>query len=314
VGIGIGIALIPQDGTDETELMRKADIALYRAKTEKGSVARFFEPEMDARIRERDIIERELRIAMVNGGVQPHFQPLVEMCSQRIIGFEALARWNHPTLGNVPPDRFIPVAEDCGLISALTDHLLRQASKAASQWPQQMTLSFNVSAVQLKDATAAERILAIIKESGLSPLRLEVELTESAIVQDLEGAKKLLGALRKAGVRIALDDFGTGYSSLYHLRNFKVDKIKIDRSFVENVDRDADADALIRGLLGLGHGLGLTVTAEGVESSAQALALLGHGCDQAQGYLYGRALTAADALALAHKSEDAPSQMARIAI
>jgi diguanylate cyclase (GGDEF)-like protein len=290
VGIAIGVALIPQDAQDSVEILRKADIALYRAKAETGSASRFFEPEMDARIRERNLIERELRAAINVGAVQPFYQPLIDLRTKRVVGFEALARWTHPSLGDVPPDRFIPIAESCGLLNELTVHLLRQAARAASQWPHDVTLSFNISPSQLKDRTLGLRILSILAEEGLSTRRLEIEITESALVQDLEGAQLVLGALRDAGVRIALDDFGTGYSSLYHLRNFKVDKIKIDRSFINNMEREPEASALVRALLGFGHGLGLIITAEGVELPAQAAALL------EQGYLYGRAMTATDAL------------------
>jgi predicted signal transduction protein with EAL and GGDEF domain len=298
LGVGVGIVLIPQDGQIDAEIMRKADIALYRAKAEPGSASRFFEAAMDARIRERDLIERELRaaISIGKGTLLPHYQPLIDLRTKQVVGFEALARWTHPALGNVPPDRFIPVAESCGLINELTDHLLRQAAQAACQWPQDVTLSFNISPLQLKDPTLALRILSILGESGLSPRRLEIEITESALVQDLVGAQQVLGALRDAGVRIALDDFGTGYSSLYHLRNLKIDKLKIDRSFIDNIGREPEAVALLRALLGLGHGLGMTVTAEGVELPAQATALLEQGCEQAQGYLYGHAMTAADTI------------------
>jgi predicted signal transduction protein with EAL and GGDEF domain len=212
-----------------------------------------------------------------------------------VVGFEVLARWTHPVLGNVPPDRFIPVAESSGLINPLTDHLLRQAARDAGKWPASVTLSFNISPLQLKDQTLALRILAILGETGLSPRRLEIELTESALVQDLESAQQVLGALRDAGVRIALDDFGTGYSSLYHLRNIKIDKLKIDRTFIDDIEHHPDAAALMRALLGLGHGLGLTITAEGVEAQGQANALMEQGCQQAQGYLYGRAMSSADA-------------------
>jgi len=294
IGVGIGIALIPQDGQNETEIMRKADIALYRAKAESDSALRFFEVEMDALVRERDVMERELRAAISSETVQPYYQPLIDLRTKQVIGFEALARWTHPTLGNVSPDRFIPVAESGGLMNELSDHLLRQAARAATQWPDDLTLSFNISPSQLKDRTLGLRILAILGETGLSPRRLEIELTESALVSDLEGAQLLLEALRDAGVRIALDDFGTGYSSFYHLRNFKIDKIKIDRSFVDAMNDELEVSVLVRALLGLGHGLGLTVTAEGVEQPAQAAALLEQGCQQAQGYLYAHAMPAAD--------------------
>jgi diguanylate cyclase (GGDEF)-like protein len=296
LGIGIGIALIPQDGDNEIEIMRKADIALYRAKAKPGSASRFYDAEMDARVRERDLIERDLYSAIESGAVQPYYQPLIDLKTNRIIGFEALARWTHPTLGSVPPDRFIPVAESCGLINELTDHLLRQAAKAARQWPSDMILAFNISPLQLNDHTLGLRIVSILGESGLDPRRLEVELTEAALVRNLDGAQKVLGALRDAGVRIAIDDFGSGYSSLYQLRNFKFDKIKIERSFVENMERDPEAFALVRALLGFGHGLGLAVTAEGVERPAQATVLQQHGCQQAQGTLYSAPMSATDAM------------------
>jgi EAL domain-containing protein (putative c-di-GMP-specific phosphodiesterase class I) len=195
-------------------------------------------------------------------------------------------------------------------MNELTDHLLRQAARDAAKWPENLTLSFNISPSQLKERTLGLRILSIIAEAGLSARRLEIELTESALVRDLPGAQDLLGALRSAGVRIALDDFGTGYSSLYHLRNFKIDKIKIDRSFVDNMEQKPDAFALVRALLGFGRGLGLTVTAEGVEKPAQAMALQQEGCQQAQGHLYSRAMSASDAIDFIRKNEKevAPAQ------
>ncbi|MBX9825471.1 MAG: EAL domain-containing protein [Xanthobacteraceae bacterium] len=314
VGIGIGIALFPQDASDRTELLRKADIALYRAKAGGFSASRFFEPEMDARVLERDLIERELRHALNAGAIEPHFQPLIDLHSNRIAGFEALARWTHPALGELEPDRFIPIAESCGLINELTDHLLRKAAAAACEWPDDVILSFNISPTQIKDHTLGLRILAILGDTGLSPRRLEIELTEAALVHDLERARMVLGALRDAGVRIALDDFGTGYSSLYHLRNFKVDKIKIDRSFVDNMACEPEAAVLVRALLGLGHGLGLTITAEGIEHQQQATALRTQGCEQGQGYLYGHAMPASEALDYVSKKRaataDAPSRVA----
>ena len=293
IGAGVGIALLPQDGRNGAEILRKADIALYRAKEEQPkSTSRFFDAEMDANVRERDLIERELRIAVNNGAVQPYYQPLIDLKTKQVVGFEALARWTHPTLGNVPPERFIPIAESSGLISQLSDHLLRHAARAACQWPANTVLAFNILPSQLKDLTLGLRILSILGETGLAPGRLEIELTESALVRDLPGAQDVLGALRSAGVRVALDDFGTGYSTLYHLRNIKIDKIKIDRSFIDNMERDPEAFALVRSLLGFGHGLGLTVTAEGVEQPAQAMALLAQGCQQAQGHLYSSAMSA----------------------
>jgi diguanylate cyclase (GGDEF)-like protein len=297
VGIGIGIALVPRDGADDVEILRKADIALYRAKDQHVSASRFFDAEMDARIRERDIIERDLPAAIENDAIEPYYQPLVDLGSKRVIGFEALARWTHPMLGSVPPERFIPIAESCGLINELTDHLLERAAATARRWPADLVLSFNISPSQLKDHTLGLRILSILGRSGLAPSRLEIELTEAALVRNLNGAQIVLGALRKAGVRIAIDDFGSGYSSLYHLRNLRFDKIKIERSFVDKMEHEPEAFALVRALLGFGHGLGLTVMAEGVEQPAQLAMLRAHGCQQAQGHLFSPPMPAADTTA-----------------
>jgi diguanylate cyclase (GGDEF)-like protein len=304
IGVGIGIALVPQDGQEAADALRKADIALYRAKAKSGSAVRFFETEMDRWIHERNFVERELRDAIRKKQIEPYYQPIMDLRTKQVVGFETLARWRHPTLGDVPPERFIPIAESTGLINELSDYLLRQAVSAAREWPDSVTLSFNISPLQLKDRTLGLRILSILAEAGFSPRRLEIELTEAALVRVLDEAQEILGGLRAAGVRIALDDFGTGYSSLYHLRNFKLDKIKIDRSFVENMEREPEAAALVRALLGLGLGLGLTVTAEGVEQTTQATALLGDGCQQAQGLLYSKALSAAEALGLLNTPKD----------
>ncbi|MEA2829330.1 MAG: hypothetical protein QOF22_78 [Bradyrhizobium sp.] len=292
VGAGIGLALIPEDGTNAEEVLRKADIALYRAKAEDQPAARFFEEEMDRHSRERELLERELVIAIEANVLRPWYQPIVNLQTQQVIAFEALARWNHPTLGNIPPDRFIPIAEDCGLIRQLSDHLLRCACNDAVAWPKDVMLSFNISPAQLKEKTLGLRILGILGESGLSPRRLEIEITESAIVRDLDAAKAVLSTLREAGVRIALDDFGTGYSSLYHLRSFKFDAIKIDRSFVGNLGSESESAEIVRALTGLGHGLGLKITAEGIEQSEQRAVLLKQGCEQGQGFLFSHAIPA----------------------
>jgi diguanylate cyclase (GGDEF)-like protein len=298
IGAAIGIALTPEDGSDPAELLRKADIALYRAKGQGRSAMRFFEEEMDAHVRERDHLEREMRSAIGAGAITPFYQPLVDLKTGRIQEFEALARWTHPDLGEISPDRFIPIAEDCGLIAPLTDLLLARACADAATWPTDVQLAFNVSPVLLRDPGFGLRVMSLLGRTGLPPQRLELEITESALVRDLEIVKVVLGALRDAGVRIALDDFGTGYSSLYHLRNFKLDKIKIDRSFVETMTTDKDSAAIVHALIGLGAGLGLEVTAEGVETEAQRKLLSEQGCEQGQGFLYSEAVNSDDALAL----------------
>ena len=298
LGAGIGIALFPHDGDTASELVRRADVALYRAKAQPGFAISFFEEQMDTQLRERAAIETELRLAIEAEQIRPHYQPIVTLSSNKILGFEALARWTHRSLGEIPPDRFIPLAESCGLMRVLGDQLLRAACLDASAWPADTVLSFNVSPAQLRDPTYGVRVLAILAETSLPASRLELEITENAMVSDLELATNSLGVLREAGVRIALDDFGTGYSSLYHLRNFKFDRIKIDRSFVGNMAQESESAAIVKALLGLAHGLGVPVTAEGIESSAQLDSLELQGCDQGQGFFLGEAMTAAGALAL----------------
>jgi diguanylate cyclase (GGDEF)-like protein len=295
---GIGICLFPFDGTTPAEVMRRADVALYRAKSDRHTSARFFDDEMDRYVREREHLERALRAAVATEQIKPFFQPLVDLKTKAVVGFEALARWTHPELGEVEPERFISIAEDCGLIRELGDQLLRRACRAAAAWPAHVTLAFNISPLQLKDRGLGLRILAILGETGLSPRRLELEITESALVRDLAAAQEVLGALRNAGVRIALDDFGTGYSSLYHLRNFKLDKIKIDRSFIESMGSERESAAIVNALVGLGHGLGFTITAEGIEKADQESELLAKGCEQGQGFLFGKAMSADQAQAL----------------
>jgi diguanylate cyclase (GGDEF)-like protein len=294
LGVGIGVAMFPFPGATAEEVMRRADVALYKAKAVEKSSLRFFDSEMDRHVRERAVLERELRAAIAAGDIQPFFQPLVDLKTQKVVGFEALARWTHKTLGEIPPERFIPIAEDTGLIYDLADRLLRQACRAARAWPDHVTLAFNISPVQLKDPGLGLRILGILGETGLRTGRLEIEITESALVKDMEAAKQVLGSLRLAGVRIVLDDFGTGYSSLYHLRNFKIDKIKIDRSFVERMGDERESAEIVNALIGLGHGLGLAITAEGIEQNAQGRDLLAQGCEQGQGVLFSRAVPAAE--------------------
>jgi diguanylate cyclase (GGDEF)-like protein len=298
LGTGIGIALFPQDGFTARDLIRKADVALYRAKQEGHCGVHFFEQEMDVRLRERDRLEADLRAAIGTPAIRPFYQPLADIRTGAITGFEALARWNHPERGELDPDRFIPIADDTGMIGELSDHLLRQACRDARAWPEPIRLSFNISPVQLRDVGLARRVLAILAETGLDPHRLELEITESALVQDLHAAQTILTGLREVGVRIALDDFGTGYSSLYHLRNFKLDKIKIDRSFIDSMGHDHEAATIVRALIGLGSGLGLQVTAEGVADGDQRRMLAQEGCDEGQGFLFSKAVPAAEALAL----------------
>ena len=294
LGVGIGIAVAPDDGISADDLIRRADLALYRAKADGRSFTRFFEPSMDAHVERRTAIERELRAAIAAESIEVYYQPLVHLDGDRIIGFEALARWNSPTLGNVFPSVFVTVAEECGLIHQLGDQLLRIACREAMKWPNDFTLAFNVSPLQLRDPTFGLRVLGILGETGLPPTRLELEITESAIVGDALLAQRMIDELRAAGVRIALDDFGTGYATMSQLLAFRFDKIKIDRSFVSRLSTDQDSKVIVRAIIGLANGLGLTTTAEGIETGAQLANLKAGGCSEGQGYLFGKAVPAAE--------------------
>lgn len=292
VGAGIGVALVPSDASTSEEAMRKADIALYRAKIERRSALRFFEPQMDARVHERAVLERALREAIDNDWIDAVFQPTVQFASHEIIGFEMTPRWVDEGGDIVPVERFIAIAEETGLIHALAENVLRKACTTASRWPAGTTLSADIYPGQLRDSLLPARVARLLHDTGLPPKQLELEITESALVADPENARATLGTIRAAGVRITLDNFGTGYSSLYHLRNFKLDKIKIDRSFVQSMASDPESASIVNALAGLGRGLGLAVTAEGVESVIEERLLLGHECDVPQGTLSREALDA----------------------
>jgi predicted signal transduction protein with EAL and GGDEF domain len=298
IGVGIGIALVPTDALTAEEALRKADVALYRAKAEKRSALRFFESAMDIRVRERTSMEQALRVAMNRGDIKAVYQPTVSLRTRKITGFDATPQWLDPDLGRVEFERFIALAEEVGLIHALSERVLRQACEAAKSWPSHVTISVDIYASQLKDQLLPSRVLKILEDSGIAPSRLEVEITESALVGDMVNAQAILGALRAAGVRIALDNFGTGYSSLYHLRNFKLDKIKIDRSFIATMATEPASAGIVNALVGLGHGLGLTIAAEGVEASDQESLLLTSGCEQGQGQLFSAPISAANTLDL----------------
>jgi len=300
-GVGVGIAIAPNDGTDSDELVRRADRALYRAKAAGRSSVRFFEPEMDTYVERRIQIERELRSAIASNVIVPHYQPLVSLDGNRIIGFEALARWESDSLGYIPPDVFIPIAEQTGLINALGDQIFRRACLDANAWPADFVLAFNVSPIQLRDPMLGVRLLGILGQTGFSPRRLEIEITESAFVENIGVTQTVIDDLRRAGVRIALDDFGTGYATLTQLMSFHLDKIKIDRSFVSCLDKSNDSLVIVRAILGLAKGFGLTTTAEGVEDAEQLACLKANGCAEGQGYLFGKAIPAADIPALLNR-------------
>ena len=291
IGAGIGIAVVPNDATVPEEALRKADVALYRAKAERRSALRFFEPQMDRQVRERHQLEADLRVALDSGNISTVYQPCFNLKSGAVVGFEAAPLWIHGTHGVIPPERFIPIAEETGLIHDLAARLLRDACATAVQWPPHVTLAVDFYRGQLKDRDLQAHVAKILQESGLAPQRLEIEITESVLVEDLDAAQQVLGGLRDAGVRIALDNFGTGYSSLYHLRNFKIDKIKIDKSFVESMSSTSESAAIVSALVGLGEGFGLTVAAEGIENAGQQAQLMRSGCEQGQGHLYSDPLS-----------------------
>jgi diguanylate cyclase (GGDEF)-like protein len=292
LGVGIGISIAPDDGITADDLVRRADLALYRAKAEGHSSTRFFEPAMDAHVERRSAVERELRGAVIANNIQVHYRPLVNLSGDRIIGFEALARWQSAVLGDMLPNTFIHVAEESGLIHQLGDQLLRIACREAKTWPEEFTLAFNISPVQLRDPTLGLRVLKILGETGMSPRRLELEITESAIVGDGPVARQTIDQLRAVGVRIALDDFGTGYATMSQLLSFRFDKIKIDRSFVEKLGTENGSDVIVRAIIGLAKGLGLTTTAEGIETSDQLADLKADGCIEGQGYFFSKAVPA----------------------
>jgi len=294
VGVSIGLALAPKDGTDRLELMRKADIALYDAKNHGRGQFRQFEKAMDESLRTRQELAAELRQALVNfTGLAVWYQPLMEINGERVVGVEALLRWHHPTRGDISPADFIAIAEETGLILPLGEWVLREACKTSLKLPQ-VVVAVNVSPVQFRSSGFVPRLLEIVQSEGADPQRLELEITEGVLIEDEHAARSCIVALREAGFRIALDDFGTGYSSLNYLSSFPVDKIKIDRSFTQSLGVADNSAAIIESVVRLGHAMGLTVTAEGVETEGQMHALASAGCNQLQGYLFSHAVPLAE--------------------
>jgi len=287
IGISIGVAIFPTDGNDETMLLGNADAALYRAKADGRGTIRFFEAEMDKRLRERRALQHDLRSAISRGEFILHYQPQARM-DGKIIGMEALTRWKHPSRGLVVPNIFIPIAEESSLIIEIGEWVLREACSEAVTWPRPLQVAVNLSPVQFRHGDLPTLVHSILLETGLSPSRLELEITESVLIGDLQRAVSILRRLKSLGVRIAMDDFGTGYSSLSYLQSFPFDKIKIDRTFISNLDRNPQSAAIIRAVIGLGRGLELPVVAEGVETKEQHAFLSRESCDEIQGFLVGR--------------------------
>jgi diguanylate cyclase len=288
VGVSVGIALAPEHGADGETVFRRADLALYQAKADGRGTFRLFEPGFDDRAAERLSLETDLRHAIASETLALHYQPQVRSDSGEVIGFEVLARWTHPTRGAVSPATFIGLAEETGLIMPLGELVLRAACREAANWTRPLKIAVNLSPRQFSETDLPERILAILAETGLSPARLELEVTETVIINDLSRALAILRRLKAMGIRISMDDFGTGYSSLATLQAFPFDKIKIDRSFVSSMDANPQSTAIVRAVLGLGHSLGMGVVAEGVETAGQLRFLSKAGCDEVQGYFIGR--------------------------
>jgi diguanylate cyclase (GGDEF)-like protein/PAS domain S-box-containing protein len=285
--LSIGVAIYPADGIDGTTLLNNADAALYRAKADGRGTVRFFQADMDKRLREQRALHHDLSSAIDRRELVLHFQPQATIGGE-IIGLEALIRWNHPSRGLIPPGMFIPIAEETGLMLPIGEWVLREACREAASWPKPLQIAINLSPVQFRHGDLPALIHAILLETGLQPDRLELEITESVLIDNFSKGTSILRRLKSLGVRIAMDDFGTGYSSLSYLQSFPFDKIKIDQTFISNVERNAQSATIVRAVIGLAKGLGLPVLAEGVETKEQLAFLTQEACNQVQGYLIGR--------------------------
>ncbi|HEV7873085.1 MAG TPA: EAL domain-containing protein [Enterovirga sp.] len=294
VGGSIGITVVADGHTDPDQLLKSADLAMYRAKADGRGTYRFFEPEMDAQAQARRSLEIDLRQAMLEGAFELYYQPIVNLAAKRASGCEALLRWKHPERGFVSPAEFIPVAEETGLIVQIGDWALRQACTEAASWPDGMRVAVNLSPVQFKSGNVVASVVSALAASGLPAARLEVEVTESVLLEKTEENLSILRNLHELGVRISLDDFGTGYSSLSYLQSFRFDKIKIDRSFVRDLRTDSDNIAIVRAIAGLGTSFGVTTTAEGVETEEELRCIEQEGCTEVQGYFYSPPKPAAE--------------------
>jgi diguanylate cyclase (GGDEF)-like protein len=294
VGTSIGIAVSPGDGNAPDKLLRNADLALYRAKGDGRGTFRFFEPAMDEQMQARRIMEQDLRKALPAGEFELYYQPVVNLESNEISGFEALIRWNHPEHGQVPPSTFIPLAEEIGFIVPLGEWVIREACLAAARWPEHLNVAVNISAVQFRGSSLMPVVVNALASSGLHPARLEIEITETVLLHDREATIAVLHQLRALGIRIAMDDFGTGYSSLTYLQSFPFDKIKIDRSFVKDITENAGSLYIVRAVAALANGMGMAATAEGVETREQLDKIAAVGCTEMQGYLFSKPLPVAE--------------------
>jgi len=290
----IGIALAPQHGSDLDQILKNADLAMYAAKSAGRRTYRFFEPEMDARVKARRKLEMDLRQAITDGALEVYYQPCISLQDSKITGCEALLRWRHAERGMISPAEFIPIAEETGLIDQLGEWVLTTACAEAATWPDDIKVAVNVSPVQFKSGTLALKIVAALAASGLAANRLELEITEAVLIRDDEAALAVLHQLRDIGVRIALDDFGTGYSSLSYLQRFPFDKIKIDRCFVDNLVEPDGSSCIVQAIVNIAAVRHMTTTAEGVETQQQRELLRALGCSEMQGYLFSPAQPVAE--------------------
>ncbi|SHL48295.1 diguanylate cyclase/phosphodiesterase [Roseibium suaedae] len=297
VGACIGHARFPEDALSLKDLTMCADVALYAAKNRGRNQVTAYQAHMSDILAKRAEVEAKLRQAIREKTITPYYQPLIDLKSGQLRGFEALARWPVGTSRSIGPDEFIPMAEDIGLIVELSEHLLRQACLDAKTWPAHLTLAFNISPTMMVDRLLGIRIVKVLGETGFNPRRLEIEITETALVRDINLAAKVITDLRQAGISVALDDFGTGYSSLSQLSKFSFDKIKIDRSFISALETDEKKMNIVRTMVALGKGLGIATTAEGIENPQQLDALKDLGCSYGQGFLFGKAVPAEEAMA-----------------
>jgi diguanylate cyclase (GGDEF)-like protein len=312
IGASVGISVGPGDGTSPDKLLRNADLALYRAKGDGRGTFRFFEPVMDLQMQTRRVMEQDLRKALPAGEFELHYQPVVNLASNAISGFEALIRWNHPTKGLISPASFIPLAEEIGFIVPMGEWVIKQACATAAQWPDDLHIAVNISAVQFRNPGLMHVITGALAASGLNPARLEIEITETVLLHNKEATLAVLHQLRALGIRIAMDDFGTGYSSLTYLQSFPFDKIKIDRSFVKDITENSGSLNIVRAVAALANGMGMTATAEGVETNEQLDRIASEGCTEMQGFLFSRPLPAREIerlFLLGHQAKSSPGRI-----
>ncbi|MGE0828914.1 MAG: putative bifunctional diguanylate cyclase/phosphodiesterase, partial [Hyphomonadaceae bacterium] len=315
-GASVGVAMAPRDGHDAERLLRAADLALYAAKAKGRGGFQFFAPEMDEALQARQKLEADLRAALSEGALDVHYQPQIDIKTLKMCGCEALVRWRHRERGDISPAEFIPMAEDAGLIGQIGQFVLRRACEDAARWPGHVKVAVNLSPAQFKTGDVLQVVTQALAQSGLTPARLDLEITEALIMQRDERTLRTLTSLRNLGVGVSLDDFGTGYSSLSYLSSFPFTKIKIDQSFVRGLSARADCRAIVRAVVSLGASLGMRVNAEGVERQEDLAYLKAEGCHEAQGFLFSRARPAGELFpALAdgeRRAESLPQKLTRL--